>query len=450
MPRLSTCRHFVIALVLLIVVPLARASAQDDASRRVDSVMRERDDLFDAELRRDTLHEETQPPQTSSPSATTFAPEFSARYSRKDLLGLRDRPFLLSYDRADGLFVGIGADLPRSILDERGLQAHLGFGYAFGSHYWQLSGGLRGDLFDPEMPLRLGAEGHIITDTRDAWKMDRIENTLFAAIAGGDARDYFQRRGFSASMEKFISLRTSLAVEYRFDRYRSSRREVGWSLFGPAQPFREVPPISEGPMHSVATTLLADFMSLRSWSEPQFGLAAQAEFGWGQDVNAVTPTGDPDGYGFQSFTVDARLKATIITKRLFLALRGRVGAATGDAPQQRWFSIGGAGTLPGYPQNEYWGNRLILIQSDILFQPIESGFGRNLRIIVSNDVGAVTFADAVDRDNPAALGPGSISEWKYSPGIYLGSSAARFRIGVAWRTDVMEPPMFVMRLSEVF
>jgi hypothetical protein len=441
-------------LPLLLFLAASSSQSQTAVDRRLDSVMRSRDELFGVRVP-DSLDEDAAQRDTASRFPHTWYPEFSPRFGRRDLLGLRDRHFLLTYDRADGLFLGAGADIPRSLFEDTRMQGHVGFGYAFGSHYWQVSGGARYDLLDVETPLRLSAEGHILTDTRDAWKMDVVENTLYAALAGGDARDYFQRRGFSVGIEKYLLPRVSIAAEYRHDRYRSSRREVGWSLFGPEQPFREVPPVADAALRSFAFTLQADYLSLRSWSEPQFGIAIEAELGSGEDR--------PDDlekslrtFDMQSFVVDARLKTAVIPGVLWLALRARAGATTSDGETlrdglpQRWFTIGGVGTLPGFPDNEFAGNRMLLVNTDLLFRPIASGIGRNLRIIVSNDAGAVSVAGPGDRDDPFTIGPASISDWKYSTGIYLGAPAARFRIGVAWRTDRMESPRFVMRLSETF
>lgn len=438
----------------LLITQAAILLAQSETEQRVDSAMRGRDDLFDIELR-DTGEEETAPRDTTVRYPHTWAPEFSSRFGRKDLLGLRDRHFVLTYDRADGLFVGAGAELPRSIFSEHRLQGHLGLGYAVGSHYWQVTGGLQFDILEEETPLRASAEGHILTDTRDAWKLDVVENTLYAAIAGGDARDYFQRRGFSVGFEKYLLPRVSVAAEFRQDRYRSSRREVGWSLFGPEQPFREVPPIADVALRSVALTLVADYMSLRSFSDPQFGLAIEAELGSGED-RPEAPEKSLRTFDMQSYVVDARVKMTIVPSTLWIAARGRIGSAVSsgatmrDGLPQRWFGIGGPGTLPGYRDNEFSGNRLLLLNTDLLVQPISNGLGRNLRIILSNDFGVVSVAAPEDRENPLSLAPTSIEDWEYSPGLYLGSPAGRFRIGVAWRTDVMESPRFVLRLAEVF
>ncbi|MBC8145233.1 MAG: hypothetical protein H7X80_06575, partial [bacterium] len=108
------------------------------------------------------------------------------------------------------------------------------------------------------------------------------------------------------------------------------------------------------------------------------------------------------------------------------------------------------GTVPGYPQNEYVGDRLIIAQSDVLLQPLRRGPLRDVRIVLSNDVAVVERANITEPDNPLSIFDVAINEWKYSPGIYLGTSSARFRIGVAWRSDISSTPQFVVRLAEAF
>jgi hypothetical protein len=262
--------------------------------------------------------------------------------------------------------------------------------------------------------------------------MDITENSLASALFGADARDYYQRQGFSAGVQKFLNQRLRVGAEFRRDKYLDSRRETGWSMFGPKQPFREVPAIREGAVSSVVVNFLADYITFRSWSEPEFGIETQGEFGFGN-------------YTFAQYVADARLKTTVLPGRIWLAVRGRVGSATGDAPPQKLFTIGGIGTLPGYPQNEYGGNRMLLLQTDLLIAPLESS---NLRLIISNDFGGVSSTSTTS----GILGgfPGDIGAFKYSPGIYLGTPTGWIRIGAAWRTDVSSPPRFVMRLAKPF
>ncbi len=423
--------YFFFAALLLFVPTFL--FCQTDADTDADSLVRGYEALFDTGSR-------SAPPAPADESGFLTSPLASDRVSgitifpnRLDLLRLQDSPpFFIKYDRADGAFAGVGSNTPARLFSAHRLQGYAGFGYAFGSHTWQAYGGISGDLLSEEAPLRLAAEGHVFTDTRDAWKMECGENTLYALLAGVDTRDYYRRQGFSIGARQFLTSRISLKAEYRFDTYRNSHREAGWSLFGPTQPFPEVPPIREGAMHSAVVGLAVDYMALRSWDQARIGFEAQGEFG-------------SLGGNFQQYTADARLKATILRERLWLGLRGRLGIAAGNAPPQKRYTIGGLGTLPGFPQNRYEGNRLLLLQSDLLFAPITSlGF----RLILENAIGYVGTAPP----SAAALTgfPAELVQLCYAPGIYIGSATGRFRAGIAFRTDIMADPEVVVRLSEPF
>ncbi len=421
------------ALLLFLLLPLLLRGQPADTTDQAlaDSLVRMDQGLFEEidSLVRDPIPD---PESERTPGRLPVgrSPKFSLLPDKRDFLGLRDGFAMMSFDRADGFFIGLGSDIPAKQFIEKRIQGYLGGGYSFGSHYWQVIGGLARDFLAREAPLRIGVEGHIYTDTRDAWKMGSTENSFMAAIAGVDARDYFQRRGFSVSAQQFLTPRTGLKGEFRWDHYRSSRREVDWSLFGPEHPYYEIPAVREGNMRSVAIGFLADYITLRSWSDPQIGFEAELEFGL-------------DETEFTHLTLDARTKITIAEGSLWLGLHGRYGSTTGDAPPQRLFTLGGMGTLPGYPQNRFGGNRMLLIQTDLLIGPFGS-----LRIILENNVGAVTAA-APDEGLFAGL-PEELSGFMYSPGIYLGSSTGSFRIGAAWRTDVFESPEFVVRFGQPF
>jgi len=418
--------------ILLMLLLIGTISAQERTPQTdADSLVQADDDLFGG---LDSLDIEAPSKSESEPSRGPLPAGMSRKFGlnpgQRDLLELHDNYAWLSYDRADGLYLGVGTDLPARNFIERRVQGYFGFGYSLGSHYWQVFGGLSRDFLAQETPLRIGAEGHVITDTRDAWKMGNAENTAYALLDGIDTRDYFQRRGFSISAQQFISPRVALKAEYRWDKYRNSKREIKWSLFGPEQPFLEVPPVQEGRMTSVVLSALADFMTRRTWNDPQFGAEAQLEFGSMEE-------------NFTELVADARLKVTAADDLLWVAVRARLGSVTGDAPSQKLFTIGGLGTLPGYPQNRYVGNRMLLVQTDLLLKP----FG-DLRIIFENNFGAVS--NTATTSELFGGFPEKLGDFMYSPGIYLGSATGSFRIGASWRTDIFESPEFVIRFSQPF
>jgi len=427
----------VLYLLLLPSILFCQPGSDDEIEAAADSLVSDFDDiLFDSTTIARGLPlagDESAPLIQRRPSG--WAPELPVfGFRRRDLLGLQDTPpYFIGYDRADGLFLGLGGNSPATLFREHRLQGYFGFGYSFGSHYWQVYGGLNRDFLTTERPLRIGVEGHILTDTHDAWKMDRNENSLFALLAGIDTRDYFQRRGFSVSIQQFLGPRMALKGEYRYDNYSNSQREAGWSLFGPEQPFSEVPQIRKGLMSSFVANLLVDYIALRSWDQAQAGLEAQAEFG---------SMGDDD---FAQYIADARLKITLLDEWLWLAAHGRIGATIGETPPQKLFTLGGFGTLPGFPQNIYGGNRLLLLQTDLLLSPFPE---LGLRVILENNFGYTGMADS-------SAGPldgfgGDLTAFNYSIGAYLGTAAGRFRIGFAFRTDIFADPVFVIRLGQPF
>lgn len=424
-------RHALLLSSLLLLATSYLHAQPGDPDAAADTMMKDNDFLFDSLTFSTPLNDDVSLPLDQIRPAG-WSPEFATPYRRVDYLGLEDAPaLLLSYDRADGLYLGLGSNIPSEVFFSNRLQGHFGFGYSFGSHYWQVLGGLKRDFLSENAPLRLTAEGHIITDTRDAWKMAVNENTAFALLAGVDTRDYFQRRGFSVGAQQFLNRRIGVKAEYRLDSYKSSRREAGWSLFGPEQPFHEVPPIAEGRMSSVVINLIADYMSLRSWDEGQFGLEAQAEFGSLEE-------------SFQHYVLDARARLTAVERWVWLAARVRVASATGNAPPQRLFTIGGYGTIPGYDQNAYGGNRLLLLQTDLIVRIYPRVA---FCLIFENNIGGVTMTSP---DDGALAAFPELSALKYSTGIYLGFPTGSFRAGFAFRTDIFADPEFVVRLSRPF
>lgn len=416
--------------------PLA-SRAQSEADRAADSLVRHDTRLFAHDLTdsfevrdaRDTLFWHRPFPLEGH---VRFFPIDDAV---TDFFGLQDQYSILRYNRADGLYLGVGSDLPLRPYVERRLRGWFTLGYGFGSHYWQTSAGLQRDFLSRSAPLRIGIEGHILTDTRDAWKMGPIENTLFSALAGIDARDYFQRRGFSASIQKFLDERFGIGFEYRNDSYRNARREVNWSLFGPSHPFDDVPPIAEGSLRSVVIALIDDHITEQGIEDFRWGFGAMAEIGIDQTK-------------FAQYVFDARLKTPAVPRTAWIGARFRFASATGDAPPQRLFTLGGFGSLPGYPQNGMAGNRMLLLETDLMVAPFDRYPFDDLRILLENNIG--TVASTSTDSSPLEGLPSDASAYKHSIGLYLASPDGRLRIGVARRTDISARTIFAMRLAAPF
>lgn len=422
-------RHLLVGFFLCTIAASAQDSADSTAQAAADSLVWMDDDLWDGVKTDSLLKNSNEGTRAKGRLPVQRIPQFFSPLPPANYLALQDAYQFISYDRADGLYLGLGGDSPAKQFQKERTQGYFGLGYAFGSHYWQVYGGIAKDWGKRETPTRLSLEGHIITDTRDAWKMPAAENTLNSLIAGIDNRDYFNRNGFSASLQQFLTPRVALKAEYRWDRYRNLQRQVGWSMIGPTQPFTEVPSIRGGLMATLAFRFIADYTTWRTWGDPQIGVESEVEIGLGET-------------NFQLLVLDARIKGTLLEKYLFAAGRVRIGSVSGDAPPQRIFTIGGIGTVPGYPQHQFAGNRMILLQTDLLV-----GITNGLRLIFENNVAAVNTAPT---ESGLLSNFPSGTSFLFSPGIYLGSPTGNFRIGASWRTDVFEAPEFVVRLSQPF
>src|SRR5579883_2762178 len=172
------------------------------------------------------------------------------RYNRVDglFLGLGsstprfpdDYKDFIHYEEYDdsGRTIRIGADGSRDTLTPKDWRLTGGFGYAFGSHFWTVEGGLShvtylGDRSRDAMlnALEIGAEGHIRTDTRDAWLIDEDENTLTSLFAREDFQDYFKRQGFSVNGTWHIGAE-HLMLSYRDDRFNNLIERDYFTFFG--------------------------------------------------------------------------------------------------------------------------------------------------------------------------------------------------------------------------
>ncbi len=385
------------------------------------------------------------------------------------------------YNRVDGLFLGIGTSNPQTVNMNRlndftvrndsfqanALRTNLGVGYAFGSHFWTVEGGLSWlHRFDngSHLPtaIEIGAEGHVRTDTRDAWLVDLGENTAAALIAHEDFMDYFKRRGWSAKGSFYLG-HEQLSAEYRRDEYTQLDTRQYWSLFGGRKLFRENDETLEPSQFPgvMPTMVLTSYFNnvrtnrlFRGWS-----LLAQAEYGVGQ-------------YKFNRYLVDLR-RYQPLAKWSAINVRMRAGAVQGESvpvtvatgadsstwhgfrtPVTEYFEIGGISTLPAYDYKQFVGNRMMLVNAEwsitgraldeMFFFPFD-----DLTVMLVADAGLAYFVD-----DTVGVTSGwsqlSMRNLKSDVGFAVGSANGQFRVGWVWRTDQSEGGKFFIRLSRPF
>ena len=355
-------------------------------------------------------------------------------------------PFILRYNRVDGLFLGVGKPEARPWETRKNFGLYGSLGYGFALHRWRYNLGL--DLF-PGFHKRIeaGIEYHDITDTRDSWIMNRNENSAAAFFIHEDFYDYFGRRGFNVHGSVF-PLRTLRArIDYLADEYESLPWKTDWALFGGNKRFRPNPSISEGLMRSLALSVDYSTVDREWWERSGWDIHASAE--WAGDSYG----GD---FSFNRYLCDVRRYQEVgdFSK---LSTRVRVGSSTGILPYQKLFEFGGIGTLNAYRYKEFFGNRMFLVNVEYLlhgstfddadFWPLEMLSPFSLALFL--DAGWATYVPA-----PSSSSDGFESlSWntlKSDLGVGIGSRDGTLRIAWAWRTDQRSAPVFFFRISRPF
>lgn len=339
-----------------------------------------------------------------------------------------EEPFVLRYNRVDGLFLG-----PR-LPHEYGYGRFLNFGmygfggYGFASKEWQYQ--LGGEFYFSFLGrTTVGLEAHDLTASEDEWIIPEDENSLAAFLIREDFRDYYQRRGFSAyATQKVGSLK--LTGSYRDADILSLKKETNWSLFGGDKRFRNNPAIDEGRLVSTMASLQFD-----TRNHPR-----RPHQGWLIDLRSEVsrPSYNSD-FDFDRLIVDIR-RYQPVSWGQNLDFRLRIGSSRGDLPAHYLFDLGGISTLRGFDFKSFTGNRMILGN---LEYRLDAGRGRAHDIWFLGPFNLIFFVDsglAWFGDDLSAFGKSfdflTVDKLRTNVGIALTDSDGRVRLNFARRTDV--------------
>jgi hypothetical protein len=281
---------------------------------------------------------------------TTFVGEFAYRWPYRSISVYRPIP-AWRYNRVDGLVLGIRQKpIEWDAYERLGLYGQVG--YAFALERVQYEIGAEGRLGQPygeeDFDLKVGAAYRHLTSTDDLWKSGWAENTLAAFFFNYDAFDYYHTEGWTAYAAARLGQYAMVTAGFRSDDYESLGGEADWSLFG-GDNFRFNPPADEGRMQSVVLAVeggsVSRFHSLPSGAV--FRIEAEIGDGLGGDFSFNRVLGDGRAYIRTGRTTS-------------LAMRLRGGLVGGTVPVQKAFTLGGLGSVRGYPQNAFLGERMLL------------------------------------------------------------------------------------------
>lgn len=340
----------------------------------------------------------------------------------------------IRYNRVDGLFIGLGSGRRLSLRVDSTLLVHLGGGYALGSHYWQVAGGIGKRFGERDWATLVGVEGHHYTDTHDAWKVVGWENSLHAVVAGEDYRRYFRRTGWSAYAEQYIARTLWCSVRLGQEHYGALPTAVTWSLVGSENAFQANELVREGVVNTAVFSL--SFSSVPRLRRVRTGVEARVQVEIGRR-----------DYSYERYIAEVVWRHSILPIGA-LHTRLRLGSVRGASSALTDFALGGAGSLPGYVWHESMGNRMGLWNVELLLYGGAVASGRlasSVSLVLFADVGCTSVAHS--RASPIDNFFSPDEQWMADMGVALGSRNGAMRVGAAWRADKSSTPVLVVRLA---
>lgn len=250
----------------------------------------------------------------------------------------------LRYNRAEGLFLGLGY----AVRPSENLSLGVRGGWAFGAEHPVLSASATADAGATRwtgsaylnVPHNVGGVGPAASG---------LVNSFTALLAGNDYTDLYYGRGAAAEVRHPLGPRRTLGAELRAEEQRSAGRDSDFSLFGD---FRPVHPIDDG-------------TALRAHLEAEQEIPAEAGAGWGMQITADAGTlhADADSLGTLNWVRpqgEIRRVRRWRSRDTELDARLSGGFAAGTLPRQELFLLGGRGTLPGFAFRSFGGDRYLL------------------------------------------------------------------------------------------
>ncbi len=357
----------------------------------------------------------------------------------------KDEPVVFSYNRVQGLFLGISA--PKIVGSRYDLFDLHGFGgYGFAEKKWRYKLGLDRWLFSPKTyRFELGAEIHDLTDSRDSWMLSPLENSLASILLHEDFHDFYRRKGYSFHASQNLSIFLKGSLEYRHDLYSSVEKNTDWAVFGGKKKFAENPPIEEGRMRSLYGEIYLDTRDNN----------IHPKRGWYGLLGAESSTSKMNSdFSFNQYLLDLRTYQPF-GRGERLDIRLRAGTSEGTLPLQKVFELGGMGSLRGFGFKEFSGNRMLLANFEYNINP--QIFNTSLlfdefHYVFFYDAGAAWFTDPAAG---AAWHEGFENlKWaslKANIGIALTNRDGDVRLNIANRTDTSKESVVVtLRIVKPF
>jgi len=343
-----------------------------------------------------------------------------------------DFDFNARYNRVEGLTLLSGIryhDTYRELPD-----FNFNYGYAFALKRWDLDAGFRQNFGD-RWTFYFGADLFQGAVTPDEWMFSYEENTTASLLFKEDLHDFYYRKGIKGFVGQEIGRYAHVQAEYIAQKNESLTKNTNKAIFGGKKNFREnystigdneeILSSINGDRHMIALSFVWDNRDCVDW--PRSGQYLEFRYESAGDGQLGNLGGD------QSFDMAQVSLANYLplTRKQHLAIRLKGGHSDQDLPLDKWFFLGGVGSLRGYEYKEFAGNRYFLANLDYYFE-----FSSEFAIAPFADIGKAGFSETGfnDADLRSDLGIGVIFN-------------DAFRLDVAQRLDDDDAdPVFSGRL----
>ena len=270
---------------------------------------------------------------------------------------------MLLYNRVDGFSLGLAV---KKKYEKNKFE--IGGRYGFASHKWSGWIGVQKSIIGPSY---LDVKIYSKTTTPDNWKVKTDENTFYSFLFKNDYYDYYRKEGFEFGLGLEF-LEANICISYGDDKYTSLSKETDWGLFYHSRVMRNNPTVIEGDY---------TFMKIKS------GLKAGPINILLSVSKILTAPGDNDIYsGIGEIKMEKKIRNDRLLTRFVSGYSNNEAFPFG-------FTLGGAGTLPGYSINEFSTSKFGLLQGDYIAKIGSINAVLSLDIAKMDDINGPVKAD---------------------------------------------------------
>jgi len=265
-----------------------------------------------------------------------------------------------TYNRVEGLPILIGPSFGRRSGQTRFELDALGVFRTGDDLQWNsqtVGHSLKAELsYGHSANVAIGGKLFDVVDPVEQWQLSDVEVGLASFFLHRDFRDYYNRHGGSAYVRLALNRSVSLTGSLSDERWALRETFDPFTLFRNGQDWRPNPSMDEGLFHVTNATLRIDTRSDEEYPRSGWDITADYEYGAG-NTTAFGPTSpgvrDPSLDGATNYArafLDLRRYNRVSPEGQLNLRMVAAGWLNGDElPLQRRFSVGGPGSIDGYP-----------------------------------------------------------------------------------------------------